>query len=115
MKTITVSKSELLGHLRTNREVHIEEYNLALIAYRNTLTSAFKIAYKKAMAGEDVPHEVNVERPLSYKNSYDTAIAQLEWHTGDVIELDQNEFKQYVLDDWHWKLAFVASTNLYKG
>lgn len=108
MKLIKVNKSELLGHLRTNREVHVEEYNNALIAYRGALIKAFKEALKKANNLEDVNHRVDVIRPLNYLESYDNVISMLEWTTEDTIELDQNEFRQYVQDAWGWKNEFTA-------
>lgn len=113
MKTIKVSKAELLSHLRTNREVHVEEYNIALVEYRNVLIEAFKDALKRAKNHEDIRHAVNVERPVSYVESYDTIIKQLEWTLEDSIELDQTEFRQYIQDEWIWKDAFAQSTSSY--
>ena len=113
MKTIKVNKSELLSHLRTNREVHIEEYNNALISYREALIKAFKESLKKATKHENVSHHVDLERPQNYLDSYDNAIEMLEWTTEDVIELDQMEFKQYVRDEWNWKQVFTAVARSY--
>lgn len=113
MKTIKVNKSELLSHLRTNRDNHVEEYNDALILYRAALTEAFKEALKKAKNNEDVDHYIKLERPQNYLDSYDNAIDMLIWSTEDIIELDQVEFKQYVRDEWNWKQAFTAVARSY--
>lgn len=113
MKTIKVSKAELLSHLRTNRENHIVEYNDALVQYRLALQEAFKDALKQAKNNEDVEHRVNVVRPQNYTKAYDEAITMLEWDVEDSVELDQHEFKQYVQDEWGWKNEFLATTRIY--
>lgn len=113
MKTLKVSKAELLSHLRTNRENHIVEYDNALVQYRIALQDAFKEALKKAKNNEDVDHRVNVIRPSNYTKAYDDAIVMLEWDVEDSVELDHSEFRQYIQDEWGWKNDFLASTRIY--
>lgn len=53
--------------------------------------------------------------PVSYEENYDRVIAMLEWSTDETIDLDQNEFEQYVRDNWLWKQAFNITASLYNS
>ena len=40
-------------------------------------------------------------------------IRKLELETKTEVELDDTEFRQYVMDDWDWKEQFIASNTVY--
>ncbi len=54
-------------------------------------------------------------KPVSYADEYTRAIRMLELSVEDIIEIQDSVFDQLVLDEWHWKTSFVASTALYKS
>jgi hypothetical protein len=37
----------------------------------------------------------------------------MEWSEDQTVELTQQQFKQYVTDDWGWKDSWVASNTAY--
>ena len=37
----------------------------------------------------------------------------LEWHQGETIELDQDQFSELVLDQWGWHKSFFSNTASY--
>ena len=113
MKTIKVVKKDLLNHLKVNREIHKIEFEKAMNGYRSALIIAFEKLLEQAKQLEDTAHGVYLDRPKSYLDSYDSAICQLEWTTDTEIELDQNEFKQLVQDEWNWKQGFTAMAATY--
>jgi len=115
MNTVKVAVSDLLKHLTANREAHIAEFNESMVGYREAVIKAFAQSLKKAKANEDVAHTIEVVRPISYLESYDEAIAMLEWTVDKEVELDRSQFKQYVQDEWVWKQAFVRTAGMYKG
>jgi hypothetical protein len=39
----------------------------------------------------------------------------LEWDQREKIELDQMDFRAYVLDKWHWERSFAANTMSYSA
>lgn len=114
MKLITVDVKDLLTHLKANREKHIIEYHEAMIGWRQAVIDAFADGLKKAKKHEDFTF-INPPRPISYEESYDTVIEQLEWTLDTSVDLDQAEFKQYVQDDWGWKSSFNITSSLYNG
>jgi len=115
MNTVKVAVRDLLAHLKANREAHIAEFNESMVGYREAMIKAFAQALKKAKANEDVDHMVDIVRPFSYLESYDEAIAMLEWTIDQEVELDRQQFKQYVQDEWVWKQAFVRTAGMYKA
>lgn len=114
MQTIQVSKNDLREALITNRTKHVEEYEKALDGY-------FKAAEKEALKIlEQIRSRtsksylgVNLERPSSYEEDYDTALEMLDWHQGEFVDLNQTEFKQYIQDEWGWKQRFVGTNSTY--
>ena len=115
MKTVKIKVSELLKHLKANRVNHIKEYNEAMIGYRKAILDELKAKELIASQNLDVSHSFKSVRPTSYEESYDEAIAMLEWTTDKEVELDRSEFKTYVQDEWNWKGNFLATTSVYKG
>lgn len=56
-----------------------------------------------------------VVAPINQKKSYDMILRKLELDTRETIELDDEEFKQYVLDEWDWTNQFVAASMMYSN
>ena len=115
MRTIKVDKKELLSHLRANRTAHIVAFDEAMVGYRKELVTCLGQMLKKAKNQEDVDHRVNIVRPTDFTEFYDNAITMLEWTVDEFIELDMNEFNQYIQDEWSWKQNFNLTNSLYAG
>ena len=113
MKTVKVAVSDLLTHLKTNREKHVLEYNDLMVEYRKAVIAALATKLKFAKIEKDVHHTIDVIRPVDYTESYDTAITQLEWTVDKEVELDQHEFAQYVEDKWSWSNMFTQTRIAY--
>jgi hypothetical protein len=113
MKTVKVAVSDLLTHLKANREKHISDYTELMVEYRKAVIEAFATKLKAAKKEEDVHHTIDVIRPADYTESYDTAITQLEWTVDTEVDLDQHEFAQYVEDKWSWSNMFTQTQRAY--
>lgn len=113
MNSVKVAVSDLLKHLKKNREAHIKSYNEAMEGYREALVKELKVMTKKATAGEDIELYVRVVRPESYEDSYTEAIEMLEWTVEKEVEIDRHQFKQYVQDEWQWKQGFARTMSVY--
>jgi len=113
MKTIKVSKSSLLYHLKANLLKHQDVYEQAMEGYRKQLAKELKAKLKLALSGKDVSHTIETVRPVSYEKQYIAVITQLDWSLDEEIELDHQEFQQYVQDEWGWKSLFNTSVSGY--
>jgi len=118
MKPVRMSKYKLVDKLKLNRTKHetdfvsaMEEYRKEVLKKLRALTKTMKACDDSELAGLDL--YVTLTRPQQYLNEYDCALAMFENTLDDEIELNEREFRQYVLDEWSWKESFVGSTGLY--
>jgi hypothetical protein len=117
MRSVKVEKNELLGIVRDNKKKHIKEYNESVKDYKAAAVKVATEHVELAMTG-DLEQIAKIkampQKPTSYEKDYERAIRMLELSVEDTIELEEDIFNQLVLDEWHWKNAFVASNSLYK-
>jgi hypothetical protein len=102
LKTITVTKRDLLQQVKTNRTKHTTELSQAMQGWRaqyyEKLTAALELLQKQ---GNPEAH-IFLQPPADHTKDYDRVIGMLELTTQDVVELDQLEFDRYVRDEWEW-------------
>ena len=113
-----MNKTTLLEAVKKNRTLHEANYKEACATFHKKVLERLQSMLQEAeVAAVDepfkIPQHVNLVVPMTQLKDYDRAIAMLENSIEDVIELDANEFNQYVLDEWHWKTAFTNSTMNY--
>ena len=51
--------------------------------------------------------------PMNQTSDYKRAIGMLEMSVEDVIELTQDEYSCYVLDEWRWSGQFAITSSRY--
>ena len=115
MESVKVKKDELLAKLKENRELHKREYDQAVIKHRNEAIAKLQERLQKIEAGDKVDLTFDLPTPREFLDSFDEAIAMLEWSQDSEIELEQNDFQRYVLNKWEWQRQFAAATSLYNA
>ena len=128
MKSITVNKDRLLATLRKNLEKHKTEYAEAREGYevarvealKSLAEAAFKAAEKPTKNNrnnvDDTYHKFNrLDRPSNHEDSYEQAIALMEWEENATLELSVNDFECYVRDNWDWQRSFKMSHSAYSS
>lgn len=113
MKDIKVKKDELLNTLIKNREEHERIYKEAVEKYKKALVVYLKKMTSRAEAGKRINHHINLVIPTHNIKDYDRVIGMLKMSVETEISLTENEFSQYVLDDWSWKSTFASNTQAY--
>lgn len=110
-----VKKSDLLETLRNNRAAHEKEFKSAKKTWLREAKKALRKAADNAENNDKIDFSPLSElpKPTHYLDSYDVMISRLEFEVEDEVELDEREFKAYVLDDWNWKNQFVGTTSIY--
>lgn len=118
MRSVKVEKNELLGIVRDNKKKHVKEFDESVKDYKKAAVKVAKEHVDLAKSG-DLDQIARIKampaRPTSYEKDYDRAIRMLELSVESTIELEEDIFNQLVLDEWHWKHQFVASSALYKS
>jgi NOL1/NOP2/fmu family ribosome biogenesis protein len=115
MQSVKVYTVTLLNVLKENREKHLKDYNSASKIFIQDAIAKLQEMLKTAKTEKRIIHSLGLVEPKSYVDSYDTAIKMLEMSVEEVIELTQQEFTQYVEDNWNWKSQFVSTTAFYNS
>lgn len=115
MQTVKIEKSKLLETVRTNRDLHEQEYEEAMEGYREEFLKQLA-GKRKALRKGDLPAQnfENLPVPTRHTDEYEQVIKMLEFSVDDVVELEHHEFSNYVMDDWGWKRRFSETTMNYK-
>lgn len=123
MRKVTVNTKELLQKIKANREKHVQEYNEAVVGYKEALEQRgkevadnflSKIAKATLPEAEPVPvyaDSVNLVVPVSHQEDYDQVIEMLEMSLNAGTEkqdIQTDEFACYVRDNWKWKYKKAA-------
>lgn len=110
---VTVKKEELLKELRANRSKHREGFLAAQKGYREAVIKELDSMLEDARTGKAIRRGISFVEPSDHSSDYDRVIKQLEMCTKDEILIDDQEFAQYVMDDWGWKKAWSTTNATY--
>jgi hypothetical protein len=110
LRTVTVDKAKLIETVEKNKEFHAKEYEETWAEYVKAIRKALDVVAEQARDNVVNLAELNsLPKPRSYVDDYEEALEILRWEVGEQVELDRDEFKNYVLDDWNWKAGFETS------
>lgn len=110
---VQVATGALLVRVRVNRAKHVAEYEQATERYRLSMRVFFTAQAKRIEEGHDFERRFDGPVPRSWTDQYDQAIGMLVLHQRDTIDLDGEDYRQLVKDDWGWKQEFAATNASY--
>ena len=113
MRSVTVQKDELREIIEHNREEHEAIFQEAVEGYRAQAVKLLEEHIERIRTGQLVNVHVSMPRPVNHIKDYDRVLKMLKMSIEDVVEIDEDSFGAYVMDDWHWKDAFLASNSAY--
>lgn len=113
MKKIKIYTTVLLAKIKENREKHNSLYQSAMIGYKEKLIATLEKMLSDAKEGKQIEKYIGLSEPIHNLKDYDRAIAMLETTLDTVIELDQEDFDNYFLDEWGWKEQFIQLNSSY--
>lgn len=108
-----VDKDQLLEVLQKNRDAHRTIFEEALEGYRTKVLEYLEKRIEEVRKGKKIDHYICLDQPEDHTSDYDRIIKMVEMSTESSIELDQNSFASYVMDDWNWKHQFLTSNSTY--
>lgn len=115
MDKVNIETKKLLAKVKANREQHKKEYEEAILGFRKQVIEKLTENLTLAQAGEPIELFLRLTEPRSYLDSYDQIITMLEMTTDKIIELTNNDFASYVMDNWEWKQSFTSTMSLYNS
>ena len=115
MKNIKVDTKKLIDIIKKNRNTHIKEFKEAIEAYHQEVIELLEEGLQKAKSGEKYQTSYYVQKPESYEGDYDTIIGMLELSIEEIVELDHDQYKQYVQNVWRWSEIFNSTRAYYQN
>lgn len=110
---IKAKKDEVLVSLRTNRENHAQVVKEAREGFIKEAQRALEAKLGQIREGKIVSLAIGLKPPQDHTKAYDTIIKMLELSTEELIELDADQVRHFVNDDWEWKEQFLATNSAY--
>lgn len=111
-RKIKVEKADLIAKIKENKENHIVEYGKAVIAYKKEALRQLEIQTKKINEG-GLNAKLDLITPINNADNYDKILQMFEWEVDDVVELEQNEFIEYVQDETDFAVSAKFSNMSY--
>lgn len=113
-RTIKVNKQQLIDKIKENKKNHVEEYAKAIIAYKEEALKQLANLTEKVNEGA-LDIKLNLITPIDNSTNYDKIVEMFEWEVDDVVELEQNEFLEYVQDETEFARSAKFSNLFYSG
>ena len=113
-RTMMVVKADLIKKIIENKEAHIEAYAKAEVAYKKEALKQLSELTKKVEGG-DMSVRLNLTTPVDNRKNYDKIVDMFEWDVNDNVELTQQEFNEYILDETEAARHAFASNMAYLG
>lgn len=113
LKTIKVSKQELIDKITENLGKHQEEYDQSVIDRKQ---HAIEVLTEQLAESKDgnIPEILTFDAVPNHSADYKTVIEMLEMSVDNEIEVTYEQFKRYVRDEWEWKSEFLTVSGMYK-
>ena len=114
MNTVKVDKAELLSVLQTNREKHRTTFLEAQEGFRKQVIEQLDRNLRDARNGKRINLRIVLPEPQDQKGDYDRVIGMLKMSVDTVVQLSEQEYSQYVMDDRSWKNQWTATVSNYR-
>lgn len=115
MKTVRISKKKLLDKLEQNMNDHKFIYDEAMKGWKCDVITGLAVSLKRAKEGREYVTDLELEEPSCHLDEYKNIIERVNWHEDDYIELDHQEFNQFILDKWIWQYNFLSTSSSYSS
>ena len=115
MKEVTVNREELLKILRKNRADHRKIFEDALEGFRKDALAQLEQRIADLRNGFRRTVVVHIASPADHTKDYDRAIRMVDMSVTETLVLSEQDFQNYIMDDWSWQRQFVQSASVYNS
>lgn len=115
MKNMKFAVADLQSTITKNRETHRQIFLEAQDGYRKAMIAELDTRLNEARADKKISRVAFLPEPADHTRDYDRILTMLEMCSETHVELNEDEFGQYVMDDWGWKRQFLLSNSAYSA
>lgn len=108
-----IKKEALLTVLREARAGHRATFDQAIEDYKIAVIAELESRLEDAKKGKRLNQQFLLVQPQDHTKDYDRIIKQLEMDVDDEVDLSQQEFANYVMDQWSWSEQFTQTSMVY--
>lgn len=115
-RTFIVPLTQLLTQIKDNRGKHLAIVETAQVKYRELAIKELERQLADAKIGRKIRRSLSLTVPQNHLDDYDRIIGLFELVADGgekTIEITEDEYAQYVRDDWGWKSQFLCSNSTY--
>lgn len=109
MRKVKMDKGELKVIVQKNRDEHRKLFEEAWEGFRTKAISNLESRIDQIKDGGTIELYIDLIQPEDHTEDYDRVLSMLEYEVDEEVELQANEFAQYVQDDWGWKHTFNSA------
>ena len=102
-----------IDYLRPNMEKHRAIFEEAVEGYRAEALRLLEEQIERIKKGRLVPVQIMLPLPVDHTKDYERVIQMMTICQDEEIELTEEDFAAYVMDDWRWKQEFLVSNSRY--
>jgi len=110
---IKVKKDEIVKIIQDNMIKHKDIFKEAVEAYKKKLLQLLEDKIELVKRGSKINMFIQLPEPENHTKDYKRILEMLKMEVRVDIELEENQFAMYVLDDWEWKREWVKNTLSY--
>lgn len=115
MKNMKFNVAALIEKIDANRKAHRAIFLEALEGYKAKVLEALEKNLEAVKQGNVVRVYINLPPPDDHTKDYDRVLLMLDMCTEQEVELNEQEFGCYVMDDWGWKHQFLTANSVYSN
>lgn len=112
---ITARKEDLLTALRKNRDQHEKDYIEAHEGWKIEVLKELERTTLHFKQTGILNRNINLPEPENQTKHYDRVIRMLELSLADDVEISEQQFAHYVMDEWDWSGRHKLSVANYAG
>lgn len=115
MNKVTVEKAALAAAIQENRAKHRAIFLEAVEGYRSAQMREMEKGITRLKAGKSLDGFRYLPVPQDHTRDYDRVLRMLEMHAQPTIDVSQEDFAKYVMDDWQWRREFLNTSANYSA
>jgi hypothetical protein len=113
MQKLSFEKAFLVQRISENRKTHEQVYQEAKVTYRAKAEEALEARLRLVKSDGKFDLAFDLAVPFNHLEDYDLVLLMLKQCQENTVELTQEEYSQYVLDNWNWRRHFLTSNSRY--
>lgn len=112
-RMIKINKKDLIIQIEENKKEHIEEYEKAIKAFKIESLKQLRTLIERVTDNKIDNISLKLTIPIDNSENYDKIMEMFLWEVNDMVELSQEEFKEYVQDETSTSLNAKFSNTMY--